>query len=167
MCTVERKRARHLPLEIRAAAAAAFALALAAAATAAADTVGVGFFDWTRAVALFTSTLRPSTIVPFSCSRARSASTLEANVTKPKPCKRRLLLVKFTVNHNIFEIDNREKPLEELSQLGTPMGVLRATWRKWVAAVLCSCVGWQYRGIILATKVPGKWPIDQGAHYSD
>lgn len=75
-------------MEIRAAAAAAFALAFAAAAAAAAaDTVGRGFFDCTRAVALFTSILRPSTMVPFSCSRARSASALEANVTKPKPCK--------------------------------------------------------------------------------
>lgn len=69
-----------------AAAAAAFAFALAAAAAAAAaDIVGDGFFDCTRAVALLTSILRPSTTVPFNCSRARSASTLDANVTKPKP----------------------------------------------------------------------------------
>lgn len=32
-----------------------------------------------------TSILRPSTIVPFSFSRARSASALVSNVTKPKP----------------------------------------------------------------------------------
>lgn len=47
--------------------------------------VGVGFLVWTRAVALFTSILRPSTTVPLSCSRALSASALAANVTKPKP----------------------------------------------------------------------------------
>lgn len=80
------EREGDLPLEMRAAAAVAFALALAAAATAAAtDTDGVGFFVCTRAVALFTSILRPSTIVPLSCSRARSASTFEAKVTKPNP----------------------------------------------------------------------------------
>ena len=33
-----------------------------------------------------TSILRPSTIVPFSFSRARSASALVSNVTNPKPC---------------------------------------------------------------------------------
>lgn len=39
----------------------------------------------TRAVALFTSILRPSTMVPFSSRRALSASSELANVTKPKP----------------------------------------------------------------------------------
>lgn len=33
-----------------------------------------------------TSIFRPSTIVPFSFSRARSASALVSNVTNPKPC---------------------------------------------------------------------------------
>ena len=72
--------------------AAATALAFAAAATAAAGGStpaltdgGVGFFDCTLAVALFTSIFLPSTIVPLSCSRARSASKCEAKVTKPKP----------------------------------------------------------------------------------
>lgn len=36
-----------------------------------------------------TSILRPSTIVPFSFSRARSASALVSNVTNPKPCSGR------------------------------------------------------------------------------
>ncbi len=40
---------------------------------------------WTRAVAEFTSILRPSTIVPCSFSRACSASEPTANVTNPKP----------------------------------------------------------------------------------
>ncbi len=35
-----------------------------------------------------TSILRPSTIVPFSFSRAWSASVLVSKVTKPKPCGR-------------------------------------------------------------------------------
>lgn len=36
-----------------------------------------------------TSILRPSTRVPWSFSRAFSASALDSNVTKPKPCGRR------------------------------------------------------------------------------
>ena len=47
----------------------------------------------TRAVALFTSILRPSTIVPFSSSRALSASSELANVTKPKPFDPRSLKI--------------------------------------------------------------------------
>ena len=35
---------------------------------------------------MHTSILRPSTTVPWSFSRARSASALLANVTKPNPC---------------------------------------------------------------------------------
>lgn len=38
---------------------------------------------------LSTSIFRPSTIVPFSFSRARSASELVSKVTNPKPCERR------------------------------------------------------------------------------
>lgn len=34
-----------------------------------------------------TSILRPSTMVPFSFSRARSASALVSKVTNPKPCE--------------------------------------------------------------------------------
>lgn len=37
-----------------------------------------------------TSILRPSTSVPWSFSLALSASALDSNVTKPKPCKRRV-----------------------------------------------------------------------------
>lgn len=36
-----------------------------------------------------TSILRPSTSVPWSFSLALSASALDSNVTKPKPCKQR------------------------------------------------------------------------------
>lgn len=36
-----------------------------------------------------TSIFRPSTIVPFSFSRAWSASALVSNVTNPKPCSGR------------------------------------------------------------------------------
>ena len=43
--------------------------------------VGVGKW-W----GMHTSILRPSTTVPWSFSRARSASALLANVTKPNPC---------------------------------------------------------------------------------
>lgn len=57
----------------------------AAAAAAAATVTEVGFFVWTRAVALFTSIFRPSTIVPLSCSLALSASLVDANVTNPNP----------------------------------------------------------------------------------
>lgn len=38
---------------------------------------------------LGTSIFRPSTIVPFSFSRARSASELVSKVTNPKPCEQR------------------------------------------------------------------------------
>lgn len=38
---------------------------------------------------LSTSIFRPSTIVPFSFSRARSASELVSKVTNPKPCEQR------------------------------------------------------------------------------
>lgn len=43
------------------------------------------FLVCTLAVALFTSIFLPSTIVPFSCSRALSASKECAKVTNPKP----------------------------------------------------------------------------------
>lgn len=53
----------------------------------------IDFLVWTRAVALLTSILRPSTILPLSCSRALSASLVTAKVTNPKPLEPRSLKI--------------------------------------------------------------------------
>lgn len=65
---------------------------------------------------MHTSIFRPSTIVPFSFSRAASASALFANVTKPNPCMQhrqkkhaQIVLMKLTKNKKLYKDKNKMK----------------------------------------------------------
>ena len=58
---------------------------------------------------MHTSILRPSTTVPWSFSRARSASALLANVTKPNPCMPRQKRTRMEMENDNTNNDNNDK----------------------------------------------------------